>query len=152
MLKPVAVTVAFAHHVIARYVVNTKFDCPLLLVVPLPDAIGVPVHVDPGYTLIATLAPPIGAPVLDATAMTDRGTLYWKNFRDNLPAVTVTVIADTVMTVTDADWDTPPSVAVTEPLPGLEPVKTVDAPLAGDTVPGAVVVHTAFETSTALPY
>src|SRR5438477_2168509 len=61
--------------------------------------------------------------------------------------------AKSPVTDTDAKFETEPTVAVTEPLPGEEPaVKTVEEPVAGETVPGAFVVHDAFETGTGLPY
>ena len=69
-----------------------------------------------------------------------------------LPLVTTTFICCDATTLTDALPDTLPTEAVTDPLPAVDAaVNAVWFPVAGATVPGAVVDHAAPVASIGFP-
>ena len=70
-----------------------------------------------------------------------------------VPFETTTFICRGETTSTEANPVNPPSVAVTDPLPAVDPaVNVVPLPVVGETAPGAVVDHVAPDTETAFPY
>ena len=74
-------------------------------------------------------------------------------FYPSLPAVTVTTIDDSGVTVTEAEPDKPSAVAVTFPLPELCPaVKVVELPVLGLTFAPETVVAQLGSTLTGLSY
>lgn len=64
---------ADAHHVAAVRVVKLKLTCPLLAVVPLPEAAAVPLHVALEKIWRDTLAPLTPASVVALSAATVSG-------------------------------------------------------------------------------
>jgi hypothetical protein len=69
----VAVTVAKAHQVVAVRVVKLNVTCPLLAVVPAPEAVAVPLHVALLKTSNVTLAPLTAASLVALSAATVNG-------------------------------------------------------------------------------
>jgi hypothetical protein len=146
------VTVADAQNVPLLLVLNVDANVPFDAAVPdIVDTTG-PEHV-PDDTRTVTDAPPMAAPVAASLALVLSGTM--KRFPDlvMVPFVTTTFMFRDATTVTDALPVTPCTVAVTDPLPAVDPAENVvPLPVVGETAPGAVVDHAASLAETGFPW
>jgi hypothetical protein len=144
--------VARAQYVPRFFVLKVEGNAPFEAVIPDALATIGPEQL-PDATRIVVEAPASGAAVAASLAVAVSGTL--KRFPDLVmfPFATATFICLGETTSTEANPENPPSEAVTDPLPAVDPAVNVELPpVVGETVPGAVVDHVAPETETAFPY
>ena len=149
---PAAVTVAIAQYGPRFFVLKVVENAPFESLVPDELATTGPEQL-PDATRIVVEAPASGAAVAASLAVAVSGTVKRLPDLVMLPFATTTFICWGETTSTEANPENPPSVAVTDPLPGVDPAVNVELlPVVGETVPGAVVDHVAPDTETAFPY
>jgi len=149
---PAAITAARAQYEPRFFVLNVYPNVPLDELVPDAFATIGPEQL-PDATRIVTDAPTRGEPFAVSLAVDVSGTLNLFPDLVVLPFATTTFIWRGETTSTVALPEIPPTEAVTDPLPAVDPaVNVVRLPVEGVTAPGAVVDHAAPDAETGFPY